>query len=255
MISKIDPEAAVRGELKKLFSNPSVESINNSGNTNNSSLNFTASPAPGLRRHADLTAMPIGRPGSGRSRSSGASRQSEFSRESAGRRSTTSITGGLICGAESVSKAQQDLIVSRPDPMMQALLARARRDINSKELPPGKVQLYDPGMLRYAKQQPVQEKQVPWEPTPSKARHTRESSINGPENKVSPKRTQKFEKNQLWSTQEESMQLSRELERLGHNNNSPMNWANEDIRNRWLRRETTSQLLQTLLRNGSPAGA
>jgi hypothetical protein len=53
-----------------------------------------------------------------------------------------------------------------------------------------------------------------------------------------------------WSTKEESDQLAQELHRLGRPV-EPMKWANDDIENKWLRREATYEMFRALLGPGS----
>lgn len=54
-----------------------------------------------------------------------------------------------------------------------------------------------------------------------------------------------------WSTKEESNQLSQELARLGRPM-EPMAWANDEIENKWLRREATYEMFKSLLGTTSP---
>lgn len=62
------------------------------------------------------------------------------------------------------------------------------------------------------------------------------------------KATPKYSETNLrpWSLQEESKNLSRELERLGKPQ-EPMAWANPEVENRWLRREATYELFKALV--------
>jgi len=130
-VVKVDPQAAVRGELKKLFSSPETTS---SVDRSPKPL-VAASPLPGLvSRHPEQHSSGAGpRSLSRRPCSGSSSGTSSNSAASVGlRRSSAALTGGLICGQR---------------PAMHVLVQKARQDINSKELPSQK----ELGQERYSK--------------------------------------------------------------------------------------------------------
>jgi len=108
--------------------------------------------------------------------------------------------------------------------LLGGLVAAARREVNLTELPSA----------------------IKGQRSPCSATHLPPLSSGNTEVRVPPRCPQ------LWNLQEESKNLTRELERLGKPQ-EPMKWANPEVENQWLRREATYELFKALVGGcGSP---
>lgn len=132
---------------------------------------------------------------------------------------------------------------------MHALLAAAQRNIDFDDLPARG--------SRPTPARPQQGLERREEPIPAKKADVTFSSsfkLAEPAAAISqaPPGGLKPLKERTWSSREEAAKLSSELARLGKQPKK-MNWASNEIENAWLRKEVTSQLLQTLATSAKPS--
>jgi len=133
---------------------------------------------------------------------------------------------------------------------MQALLAAAQRIVDPRDLPADR-----PGMRTRLRDMDFPTKQV------EATFKSKSPSLHKPVQVAqSPQVTKplkdgavKTHYNLTWSTQEERSKLNNALERLGQPRHPPMKGISPEIENIWLRKEVTSQLLQSLLQSDKKA--
>jgi len=139
---------------------------------------------------------------------------------------------------------------------MHALLAAAQRNVDPRELPDRK-----DWKDNLSRRLPKQLEPMPAaaqaagaqaaSPAASPAEVAKEVAVPMPPAAAV---KNQLKKTRTWSTKEESAKLSVELEKLGEKKQT-MKWASPEIENLWLRKEVTSKLLETLLKNSTPADA
>jgi len=152
---------------------------------------------------------------------------------------TTSASTSSLGGAKAVS--------------MHALLAAAQRNVDPRDLPDRK-----DWKENLSRRLP---KQLEPMPAAAQAAVAQVASPEGTRDVAMPIPTppaaaskSHLKKTRTWSTKEESAKLNIELEKLGEKKQN-MKWASPEIENLWLRKEVTSKLLETLLKNSTPADA